>query len=238
MDNPPQNSFLQAGIPLPAKNNESVSAIRIKLRAAKGVGSNCANFQKGCAASRQTVLSEELATESSIFPEQLPPSCRLDTRAVPSDTRAVSPDTRAVFSDKRAVFSDTSAVFSDTRAVSFNTRAVPSDTRAVFSNTSTVFSDTRAVFSDTRAVLSTRELCPPTRGLCPPTPKLCPTTREMCPPTRDFAYRHESCQACHVAIGNTTVVSTVCNRNWGKHVKTTTYTCGTCMMCITKTSAT
>ena len=130
-----------------------------------------------------------------------------DTRAVPSDTRAVSPDTRAVFSDtERAVFSDT--------------RAVPSDTRAVFSNTSAVFSDTRAVSSDTRAVLSTRELCPPTRGLCPPTPKLCPTTREMCPPTRDFAYRHESCQAGHVAIGNTTVVSTTCTRNWGNTSKT------------------
>ena len=142
-----------------------------------------------------------------------------NTRAVPSDTRAVSSDPRAVFSDTRTVFSDTSAVLSDTRAVSFNTRAVPSDTRAVFSNTSAVFFDTRAVSSDTRAVLSTRELCPRTRGLCPPTPKLCPTTREMCPLTRDFAYRHESCQAGHVAIGNTTIVSTTCTRNWGKRQK-------------------
>ena len=33
--------------------------------------------QRGCAAFRPTGLSEELAIESSTFPEQLPPPCRL-----------------------------------------------------------------------------------------------------------------------------------------------------------------
>ena len=157
---------------------------------------------------------------------------QLETRAVSTDTRVVSNDTRVVSTDTRAMFTDTRADCTDTRAVSSDTRAVPSDTRAVSPDTRAVLTrelclPTRKLCPPTRGLCPptpelcppTRELCPPTRGLCPPTPELCPTTREMCPPTRDLAYRHESCQAGHVAIGNTTVVFTTCTRNWGNTSK-------------------
>ena len=62
---------------LPAKNNESGCAMLIKLRAAEELCFEIHQFFQRLRGFRPTGLSEELATQSSTFPQQLPPPCRL-----------------------------------------------------------------------------------------------------------------------------------------------------------------
>ena len=110
----------------------------------------------------------------------------------------------------RAVSSNTRTVFSDTRAVSSDTRAVSSDTRAVSSDTRAVPSDSRAVSYDTRDVSTDTRLCLPTRELS----------------SRSRGNRNHDCRFYDLY------------QELGKHLKNTTCTWRTCMMCITKTSGT
>ena len=69
--------LLKQAPPLPAKNNESGCAMLIKLRAVEELCFEIHQFSQRLRGFEPTGLSEELATQCSTFPQQLPPPCRL-----------------------------------------------------------------------------------------------------------------------------------------------------------------